>query len=78
MEGDSLNWSILLTIISLIFLILSFLNLRSFRNEFKKLNTGDVLSDELVKESRKKIWTGLTLFGISSILSLIVIFVSSN
>ncbi|SHG61159.1 hypothetical protein [Ornithinibacillus halophilus] len=73
-----MNWSILLTIISLIFLILSFLNLRSFRNEFKKLNTGDVLSDELVKESRKKIWTGLTLFGISSILSLIVIFVSSN
>jgi len=66
-----LDWSKLLAISSLIFMIFSLLKFYQLRSEFKKLKIGDLLSNELVDESRKKIRIAITFLGIGSILSLI-------
>ena len=66
-----MDWSKLLAISSLIFMIFSLLKFYQLRSEFKKLKIGDLLSNELVDESRKKIRIAITFLGIGSILSLI-------
>ncbi|MDX5475955.1 MAG: hypothetical protein LPK00_10520 [Bacillaceae bacterium] len=70
-----MDWSIFLAILSLFFIILSAFEFFQLWSEFKKLKIGDMISNELVHNSRKKIILAITFLGIGSILSLIGIMI---